>query len=390
VEDRQSCLSSFSPSHADRQDCLSSTPGMPRPPLPVHLRVNRSILLTLALVLCSPLFAIDVDPKVDQAIRAALPHCSGPTKVVYEEPNLKLPQGFRAINVRVNSDVHHCESQLTAVTTSTGGLFVGSYWPLATEEGTTVEEKLRNFTQRNMREAMEVKVTRTPTDDGLLPVTLVQTTEAGKLPLSGFVDRDGRVFFFGTFRRLNADQSAQRNKAFETYLAASPAKGASKGDVTIVEFSDFQCPSCKRSSGYADVVLAKHADKVRYIRYDLPLSGHPWAFPAALVGRAIHRQKPDLFWEYKKTVYANQEQLNAFTFWDWARGWAEDHELDLAKYDADLNNAEIKAQILAGAGNAFSNDVRATPTYMVNGVMVDPGEDGKALLTYVEKLLAAK
>ena len=99
--------------------------------------------------------------------------------------------------------------------------------------------------------------------------------------------------------------------------------------------------------------LAKHGDSIRYVRYDLPLAGHPWAFPAALVGRAIHRQKPDLFWDYKKTVYGSQDTLNAFTFWDWARGWAGDHDLDMAKYDADLNNAEIKAQILAGAGHAF-------------------------------------
>ena len=126
---------------------------------------------------------------------------------------------------------------------------------------------------------------------------------------------------------------------------------------------------------------------MRYVRYDLPLSGHPWAFPAALVGRAIYRQKPDLFWDYKKAVYENQENLSAFMFWDWARGWAEDHELDLAKYDADLNNADIKAEILKGAGTAFSNDVRSTPTYMVNGIMVDPGDEGKALAEYIDKML---
>lgn len=362
---------------------------MPRPPLPVSLGVK--ILLTLALVFSSPLlFAIDIDPRLEKAIRAGLPQCADPSTVSFEAGGMSLPQGFKSVSVKIASDHHHCAGQYMAVTTPTGGFFLGSPWPIANEEGTTIEEKLRNFTQRNMREAMDVKVTRTAGDDGLFPVTLTQTTEAGKLPLSGFVDPQGRTFFFGSFRRLNTDVLPQRAKAFDTYLGDSPTRGASKGTVTIVEFSDFQCPSCKRSSGYADAVLAKHAASVRYIRYDLPLSGHPWAFPAALAGRAIYRQKPDLFWEYKKNVYANQDQLNAFTFWDWARAWAEDHELDLKKYDADLNNAEIKAQILAGAGHAFSNDVRSTPTYMVNGMFVDPGHDGAALLAHVEKLLAAK
>jgi len=234
---------------------------------------------------------------------------------------------------------------------------------------------------------MDVTVDRKATEDGLWPATLTQTTEAGKVPLRGFVDQQGKTFFFGAFRRLSGDMLAQRTKAFDDYVADSPAKGASKPAVTIMEFSDFQCPSCKRSSGYVDAILKTHGDQVRYIRYDLPLAGHPWAFAAALSGRAIYRQKPDLFWEYKHAVYENQENLNAFMIWDWARGWAEDHELDMKKFDADLADQKIRTQLLEGAGVAFSNDVRATPTYFVNGAQVDAGDEGKALAAYVDKLL---
>ncbi|HUR79913.1 MAG TPA: thioredoxin domain-containing protein [Thermoanaerobaculia bacterium] len=344
--------------------------------------MNRSILLTLTFAFCAPLFAVDVDPKFDAAIRASLPVCSADAKISYDAPNFALPQGFRGVYVKIASERPTCAGQFFAVTSPTGGFFLGTPWPISNAEGKTVEEKLRSFTAANMRESMDVKIDRTATNDGLWPATLIQTTEAGKLPLSGFVDPQGRTFFFGAFRR--GDAVAARAKAFDSYLAVSPAKG--KGDITMLEFSDFQCPSCRHASGYGDAVMAKFGDKVRYVRYDLPLSGHPWAFAAALAGRAIHRQKPELFWEYKKTVYANQENLNAFTFWDWARGWAEDHDLDLAKYDADLNNAEIKTQLLTGAGYAFSNDVRATPTYMINGVIVDPGDEGKNLIAYIEKL----
>jgi protein-disulfide isomerase len=73
--------------------------------------------------------------------------------------------------------------------------------------------------------------------------------------------------------------------------------------------------------------------------------------------------------------------------WDWARAFAQDHDLDLAKYDADLNSEAIKSDILKGAAVALSNDVRATPTYMVNGAMVDAGDDGKALAEYVDTLI---
>lgn len=356
------------------------------PARPVSPRVKRSILLTSVLSVCAPLFAVDVDPRMDKAIRASLPVCAG-VKVTYDASPIKLPQGFRGVLVKTEGGRPSCGGQMVAVMSPTGGFFLGQPWPIENDEGATPEEKLKSFAFRNLRELVTVNIDRTANEDGLWPAGVTQTTEAGKLTLSGFVDPQGRVFFFGQFRRLNGDVAAQRLKAFEPFLPNAPAKGAAKGDVTIVEFSDFQCPSCRRAAGFADAVVAKHGDKVRYIRYDLPLSGHPWAFPAALAGRAIHRQKPELFWEFKKTVYDNQDTLTAFTFWDWARNWAEDHDLDLAKYDADLADESIKSEILKGAGTAFSNDVRATPTYLVNGVVVDPGDDGKALADYVEKLL---
>ncbi len=361
---------------------------MPRPPAPVSVRVNRLLISALTLAVSASAFAVDIDPRMDKAVRAALPVCAD-AKVKYETSPLAMPTGFKSVLVQIESERPTCSGQMVAVMTGTGGFFLGSPWPIADEQGTTIEEKLAGFTLRNLREAMTVTVDRkATTEDGLWPVTVWQATEAGRLGLTGFADPQGRVFFMGNFRRLSGDVVAQRSKAFDTFVANAPAKGAVNSAVTIMEFSDFQCPSCRRSSGYADSIIARHGEKVRYIRYDLPLAGHPWAFPAALAGRAIFRQNPALFWQYKKHVYDNQDQLTAFTFWDWARAWAEDHELDLKRYDADLANDQIKAEILKGTAAAFSNDVRATPTYMINGTIVDYGDDGKALAEYVDRLLA--
>lgn len=348
--------------------------------------MKRSILLTLTLVLCAPLFAIDVDPKLDKAVRELLPVCAD-AKITFAESPVKLPERFRGTLVMMESPRASCNGQYVAVLSPVNGVFLGSPWGFAEEEGTTPEQKLHNFTMRNLQESMDVKIDRTPTEDGLWPATLTQTTEAGKVALHGFVDPQGRTFFFGAFRRLGSDMLAQRMKAFDSFIADSPAKGAAKPAVTIMEFSDFQCPSCKRASGYVDAILKNHGDQVRYIRFDLPLAGHPWAFAAALSGRAIYKQKPDLFWQYKHDVYENQESLNAFMIWDWARHWAEDHDLDLKAFDAVVADEKVRAQLLEGAGVAFSNDVRATPTYFVNGALVDAGNNGEALAAYVDKLL---
>lgn len=217
---------------------------------------------------------------------------------------------------------------------------------------------------------------------------MTQVTEAGRITIDGEMDAAATVFFLGHFRRMNGDMRAERFKAFEPFLGNAPSRGGKSAPVTIVEFSDFQCPSCKYGSGYVDPISAKHGDKVRYVRYDLPLTGHVWAFPAAMAGRAVYRQKPELFWEYKKKVYENQDKLTAFTFDDFARGFAETHELDMKRWDADLASPEIKSEILKGVGIAFSNDIRATPSFIINGALVEAGEEGKGLAEYVETLLA--
>jgi protein-disulfide isomerase len=346
----------------------------------------KSPILLAALFAATPLFAVDVDPKLDRAVRDALPVCSG-ASVKYDALPVKLPARFTGVLVRVESASHDCDGQFAAVTSPTGGFFLGSPWPLDEAEGDTIEAKLQHFAWSKMGESMTATVERTRTPDGLLRATLEQTLEAGKMPLMGEVDPEGKVFFFGRFRPAGADVKEARTKLFAPFVANSPARGASKPTVTVVEFSDFQCPSCMRAAGFVDPIVARYGDKVRYVRVDLPLSGHAWAFPAALAGRAIHRQKPELFWEYKKQVYANQSTMNAFTFWDWARAFAEDHELDLAKYDADLQSKELRAEILKGAGTALSNEIRATPSYIVNGAIVEPGEEGKDLAAYVESLL---
>lgn len=358
---------------------------MPRPPRVVSPGVKR-LLCTLALALSVPLAAAEVDPKLDQAVREALPVCSD-IQVAYEALPLSLPSGFKGTMVRVDGKSPSCKGQFAAVVSNGGGFFLGSPWPIAKEEGKTIEEKLKAFAWRALNQNVTPVVDRKHTADGLFKVTLEQLTEAGKLPFEGSVDPAGTVFFFGQFRRLGSPVGAQRVKVLDTFLANAPAKGATAPKVTIIEFSDFECPSCKRSSGYVDSILEKHGDKVRYVRFDVPLTGHPWAFPAALAGRAVYRQKPDLFWQYKKAVYESQGELNAFMFWDWARSWAEDHGLDLKAYDADLADAALKGEILSGAGIALSNDIRATPTYMVNGTILEAGEKGAALASYVETLL---
>jgi protein-disulfide isomerase len=356
-------------------------------------------LLGLVAAACAalPLFAADtpaapagkpLDAKVERLVRDALTRCTQMT-ITQEASPIQLPPPFTASMVKIASPRPVCEAQFIGVTSRSGGFYLGIPWLLTDTEGKTPEEKLKNFMWAKLQENVTVDIDRHATPDGLFPVKVTQMIDGGgKLPMDGEIDPEGKVFFLGHFHRPTDDLRAARLKALEPFVAKAPAEGAAKPEVTVVEFSDFECPSCRHAAGYLAPILSKYGDKVRYVRYDLPLTSmHPWALPAAVAGRAIYRQKPEAFWEFKKLVYENQERLNTFMLDDFARNFAKDHDLNMERYEADLSSIDVKNEILAAAGAAFSNDVRSTPTYVVNGALVDAGENGKALEEYVAGLI---
>ena len=357
---------------------------MPPPPRPVSPRV-KPYLLACALLVSTAASAVEVDPKLEKAIRDSLPVCAG-AKVTFEELQVKLPARFKGTLAKVSSENHYCDQQVAGILSPAGTFYAGMPWNITGAEGTSFQDKIKNFVWQNFGMNATAALEPKANDIGLYNVTLYEATEHGKIPLQGELDLASGVFFLGRFHRAD-EPAGERLKVFGDLIGKSPVRGPADAKVTIVEFSDFECPSCRRASGYVDSIIAKHNGKVRYIRFDMPLTGHPWAFAAALAGRAIYRQNPEAFWDYKKQVYASQDNLNSFTFWDWARGFAKEHELDLTKYDADLQSEALRNDILTGAGLALTNNVRSTPTYLVNGTNVDAGEGGKALAEYVETLL---
>lgn len=352
--------------------------------------MKRLLLLSL---IALPLLAADtpaapnLGEKADKQIREGVPVCSEEARVTQSALQHKLPINLTGNVVRLESKRPICDGQWVAATSTQGGFYMGIPWFLDGMEG-TIEEKLEKFTWETMKEKWTAVVGKEKTREGFTPVTLYETTERGKLPFDGVVDPSGSVVFIGRFYSLDAGIRSDRLKALDAHLKNAPTKGSASAPVTVIEFSDFECPSCRHAASYLQPILDKYGDQVRYVRYDLPLiQMHPWALNAAVAGRAIYRQKPDLFWTFKEQMYENQEKLNAFSIDDFLRNFASDHDLDMTKYDADIASADLRNSVITAAGAALSNDVRATPTYMVNGAFVDPGNDGKALETYVAGLM---
>ena len=132
-----------------------------------------------------------------------------------------------------------------------------------------------------------------------------------------------------------------------------PPEGATKGGanakVTIVEFSDFQCPFCLRVMPTLKRVKQTYGDKVRIVWKDFPLTQiHPQAFKAAEAGNCAREQGK--FWEYHDRLFSNQQALQP----DYLKKYAADAGLDTTKFNACLDTAKysdrVQEQMGVGTG----------------------------------------
>ncbi len=144
--------------------------------------------------------------------------------------------------------------------------------------------------------------------------------------------------------------------------------GASRGPedapITIIEFSDYQCPFCRRAESTLAELEELYPGKLRFVYRHLPLDGHPQARPAAEA--AVCAEAQDKFWEFHEVVFANQRALSA----EQLRGYAEQVGIDLAAFDTCIGEDATKGRIEADIATAREAGTSATPTFFVNGRLV--------------------
>ena len=155
------------------------------------------------------------------------------------------------------------------------------------------------------------------------------------------------------------------SRTYALPVEASPIKGLADAPVTIVEFSDFQCPFCARSEALVAQALQAYPTQARVVFKHFPLvSIHPQAMPAALAAVAAQRQGK--FWEMHEVLFANQRALAPEQIEEYARRIG----LDLQRFKADIASDEVKAQVQADIDLARRSGVRGTPTIFVNGKLL--------------------
>jgi protein-disulfide isomerase len=146
--------------------------------------------------------------------------------------------------------------------------------------------------------------------------------------------------------------------------ATGPAKGPEGAPVTIVEFSDFQCPFCSRAIGTVEEVLKAYPDKVRLVFRQFPLEFHKQAPKAAEAALCANEQGK--FWQMHDTLFANQKELEVPKLKEYAKKVG----LDSAKFDKCLDSGEKAAAVQADQADGQKAGVNGTPAFFINGILL--------------------
>ena len=144
--------------------------------------------------------------------------------------------------------------------------------------------------------------------------------------------------------------------------ATGPSKGPASAPVTIVEFSDFQCPYCGMATKELHQVMGQYGDKVRLVFRNFPLDFHKQAQKAAEAG--LCAQEQGKFWEMHDKMFENQRELEVEKLKEYAKGLG----LDAAKFDQCLDSGKMAEQIKKDQAAGEALGVTGTPAFVINGI----------------------
>jgi protein-disulfide isomerase len=148
---------------------------------------------------------------------------------------------------------------------------------------------------------------------------------------------------------------------FKVPLEDSPRKGSDDALITLVEFSDYQCPFCSRANATVEQLQKEYGSKLRVVMKQNPLPFHPRAKPAAMAAMAAGEQGK--YWEMHAKMFANAKQLEDADL----EKYANEIELDVAKWKKDLANPKYQQIIDRDQALASQLGANGTPAFFING-----------------------
>jgi protein-disulfide isomerase len=153
------------------------------------------------------------------------------------------------------------------------------------------------------------------------------------------------------------------------FTANQPSFGPAAAPVTIVEFGDFECPSCRAEAPILRQLLPNfQPGKVRVVFKDYPLESiHPWARAAAEAARCVYRQNPQAFWKVYDWFYDTQDEITPDNLNDKILGWAGKNGVDSVQLGRCIATKAADTEVVKNIAEGHALNVTGTPSLFING-----------------------
>lgn len=204
----------------------------------------------------------------------------------------------------------------------------------------------------------------------LLEFNVHLSSGAASKDMTYYVTRDGHELVRGDIHDMRQNPFAHDLSDLRT--TGLPSFGPANAAVTIIEFSDFECPLCREEARtIREKIPAEFAKDVRVVFHNYPLEPiHPWAKTAAIAGRCIFDQNPAAFWDYHDYVFEHQAEITSVDILKTkVKDWAKTKGLDVAQLEhcMDTPGSPAEAEIQREIAEGKKLDVDATPTMFLDG-----------------------
>jgi len=204
------------------------------------------------------------------------------------------------------------------------------------------------------------------------------------LPLTFLIGLGLGYFIWGVKPAAQAEATPAARRV-DVQAGNAPFLGPTNAPVTIIEFSDYQCPYCKLwdDSVYARL-LANYPGKVRFVYRDFPLDGHPEALPAAEAAQCAGEQ--NAYWKYHDALFGQKYGLGSDAYLQ----YASDLGLDMQAFSNCLIAHRYQARVKDSVLYAESIGVSSTPTFYINGIEVVGAQSYETFQAIVDQELSGK
>ena len=227
-----------------------------------------------------------------------------------------------------------------------------------------VEKYLRNLYAWGPSYDLKVGPTKPSPIPELLEVPVTVSMAGQSDTAVVYVSKVGNFLFRGELTDMSVDPFADiRSKL---HVGISPSIGPENAKVTLYEFADFECPSCRQLDLILRALLPTHPE-VRLVFKHYPLTEiHPWAMTAAIASQCAFHQSPAAFWKIHDAIFDAQEVISPTNAWDKLLDLATQIGLDATTYKTCMANPDTTNEVKTTIEEGHALSITATPTTFIN------------------------